>query len=119
MSGYLAAGAPIEDFIGWLREYAISNRADERLIAKIDDLYMLQDCEADLEKVGNDLTEMEEARDDLADALKDALKALSAMTEMAMHAPLNAGHDMDQSHIDNASQQHREATQVLKRSGPK
>lgn len=105
MSGYLAAGAPIEDFIGWLREYAISNRADERLIAKIDDLYMFQDQEGELETLGGELKDMEEARDDLAEVLQNLLDAIEQ--EGVVHSP------------DKQASMEHEAREALKRSGPK
>lgn len=85
MSGYLAVDAPISEFIDWLRAYAISNRVDERFVAKIDELYALQDNEAELEQTGNELTEMEEAADGLAYVLRRLLDALPA--EDTVHDP--------------------------------
>jgi len=80
MTYYLSAGAFMHDLIGALRYHARENNAPPRLIAKLDELHDLpspDDAEDAQRKAERDLEDMEANRDDLADALRDLMRAVA------------------------------------------
>jgi hypothetical protein len=70
------SGMTSYEFIMCLRDAAIRNNASPMVIDKIDELQTVEDLELDLEKTGDELTEAEEARDDLFDELKTLVEAI-------------------------------------------
>ena len=64
------------EFIGYLRDAAIRQNAKPQIIDAIDRLRENEDREAELEKVGNDLAEMEDDKNDLYEELQALVRVI-------------------------------------------
>jgi hypothetical protein len=69
----LSAHAPVTDFLDMLRDWLIAGKADPRAIDKIDELYELETNPIEIERLMEELADMKECRDNLADALREAI----------------------------------------------
>lgn len=65
---------PIEDFLDDVRYRAAQSGATPAVIDKLDELLAMPNKDAEIEKLGEELSAMEGNRDDLAEALRDVEK---------------------------------------------
>lgn len=84
-----AINADCFGFIDWLRDRAIAAKWPERLIRKLDDLQSADELEADLAERDGQLSDKENAFDNLYDELSDLVAALQIDRETAKMAVMD------------------------------
>ncbi len=102
------------EFIAYLRDAAIRSKQAPAVIDLIDSLGRVEVVEAEVEKVGGELYDMEQNRDDLDEALTKMLDALENVFDDLRKLDANAKTDAD--YLREAMQNAKDA---LTRSGVK
>lgn len=70
-------------FLDWLRDAGIKNNMPPQFIDCVDKLYELDGRDAELEKMGDDLYELEKVRDDLNEELESLVRTVDENLDRA------------------------------------
>lgn len=69
------------EFIDWLRDWAVAGNAKPILIDKIDELQALENNASEIEKRDAEITDLEDSRDAVLDALKSIVNAIERVMD--------------------------------------